>query len=96
MFPCNSCGLCCQYISNIKELKEFDLGNGVCKYFDIKYNICKIYETRPDICRVDKMFKIKYKNYFTKEKFYQMNIEACSALQKQFNIDNNFKIKFEG
>ncbi len=43
MFPCTGCGLCCQNIATVKELKEFDLGNGVCKFFDIKcLNLLKI------------------------------------------------------
>ena len=38
MFPCTSCGLCCQNISTVVELKEFDLGNGVCKHLDTLNN----------------------------------------------------------
>ena len=49
MFPCTGCGLCCQNITNIEELKEYDLGNGVCKYFDSISNKCKIYDDRPNI-----------------------------------------------
>jgi len=49
VFPCTSCGLCCQNIGGIKELKEFDLGNGICKYFDFGNRKCSIYEDRPNI-----------------------------------------------
>jgi hypothetical protein len=92
MFPCTGCGLCCQNISNITELKDFDLGNGICQYFDIQNNICKIYDTRPNICRVDKMFDMKYKQYFTKEVFYMENAKVCNALQEKYKMNKSFRI----
>jgi len=96
MFPCSSCGLCCQNISQIKELKEFDLGNGVCKYFDIDTKLCQIYETRPDICRVDKMFDIKYYQYFMKNEFYTLNANACNSMQEKYNMDRSYRVKLKG
>jgi len=93
MFPCTSCGLCCQNILDIEELKEFNLGNGVCKYFDVVQNNCKIYETRPNICRVDVMFDIKYHKEFTKEKFYILNANACNKIQERYKMDKSFNIK---
>jgi Fe-S-cluster containining protein len=96
MFPCTSCGLCCQNISEIEELKNFDLGNGTCKHFNHISNECNIYETRPNICRVDKMFDIKYHQSFTKEEFHMVNAQACNALQEQYGIDSDFRIKIIG
>lgn len=92
MFPCTNCGLCCQSISEVKELKKFDLGNGVCKYFDFTNNICAIYDTRPDICRVDIMYNKKYHKFFTKKDFYIENAKICNLLQDQYNIDEKYKI----
>jgi len=92
-FPCTGCGLCCQNISTIKELHSFDLGNGVCKYLNLLDNSCKIYENRPDICQVDKMFKIKYSNYFSKDEFYIENAKVCNALQENYGIDKSFRIQ---
>ena len=92
MFPCSGCGLCCQNISHIKELEDFDLGNGVCKYFDIQSKQCLIYDTRPDICRVDKMFDIQYHRYFTKEEFYVKNAEVCNQLQDIYGLDKSYRI----
>jgi len=92
MFPCTGCGLCCQNISDIKELETFDLGNGVCKYFNILDNVCTIYEERPDICRVDKMFELKYQQFFTKKVFYQENARVCNLLQEKYKLDISFKI----
>ncbi len=93
MFPCTSCGLCCQNISKVEELKAFDLGNGICKYFDSLSNGCKIYDTRPDICRIDEMFKTHYHQFFTKEDFYIENAKVCNTLQEQYGLDNSYKIK---
>lgn len=92
MFPCTSCGLCCQNISTINELKEFDLGNGICKYFNIIDNSCSIYDSRPDICKVDKMYETKYNNFFTKNKFYIENAKVCNQLQEKYKLDNSFRI----
>lgn len=92
MFPCNSCGLCCQNISQIKELKDFDLGDGVCKYFNKEDNSCKIYEIRPNICRVDIMFEIEYFKYYEQKEFYRLNAKACNMLQEKFNLDKKYKI----
>ena len=96
MFPCTGCGLCCQNITNIEELKEFDLGNGTCKYFDHSSNGCKIYDTRPNICQVDKMFELKYHKEFNKDKFYILNAKACNSLQEQYGIDSNFRLEIIG
>ena len=92
MFPCTGCGLCCQNITGIKELEDFNLGNGICKYFDKQNNICLIYETRPDICRVDLMFEKEYYKYYNKEEFYKLNAQACDILQEKFNLDKKYRI----
>jgi Fe-S-cluster containining protein len=92
MFPCTACGLCCQNISTVDELKKFDLGNGTCKHYNIIDNNCKIYDTRPDICRIDKMYEIKYNNYFTKKDFYIENAKVCNQLQEKHRLDNSFRI----
>ena len=92
MFPCTSCGLCCQNISNIKELKDFDLGNGICKYFDSLSNSCSIYENRPVICRVDEMYDIEYNKYFTKKDFYIQNAMVCNKLQDKYKLNDSFRI----
>jgi Fe-S-cluster containining protein len=92
MFPCTSCGLCCQNISNIKELKNYDLGNGICVYFDHTNYGCKIYDNRPNICSVDKMFQLEYKKYFTKERFYMENAKVCNTLQEEYGLDRSFKV----
>ena len=93
MFPCSGCGVCCQNISQVKELKDYDLGNGICKYFDTINNNCKIYTTRPDICQIDKMFEIKYYKDYTKKEFYMLNADVCNKIQENLHIDKSFRIK---
>lgn len=92
MFPCTNCGLCCQNITTIDELKDFDLGNGTCKYFNSIDNNCKIYDTRPNICRIDKMYTIKYKKNFTKNNFYIENAKVCNKLQEKYQLDKSFRV----
>jgi hypothetical protein len=93
MFPCTSCGLCCQNIAHIPELSSYDLGNGVCKHFDSIQNQCKIYDNRPNICKVETMFYLEYKKYFTKEDFYMENAKVCNALQEKYGLNENFRIQ---
>ncbi|HZF71240.1 YkgJ family cysteine cluster protein [Sulfuricurvum sp.] len=93
MFPCSNCGLCCRNIDKVKELNEFDLGNGTCKYLDIFSNFCIIYDTRPDICNIDKMFEKEYKAYFDKKEFYILNANVCNHLQYESGLDKKFKIQ---
>ena len=96
MFPCSCCGLCCSKIHNVEELKEFDLGNGICKYLDQITNICSVYDNRPDICSIDRMFEKEYKFYFSKDEFYLMNANACNRLQEEVGMNEKFKINIGG
>ncbi|WP_298496413.1 MULTISPECIES: YkgJ family cysteine cluster protein [Helicobacter] len=80
-FPCTHCGICCKHITNIAELADFDMGNGICKHLNLQSNECEIYENRPDICRVDVIFEKVYRKFFSKSEFYALNISACEALQ---------------
>lgn len=95
MFPCTGCGLCCQNITGIEELNEYDLGNGICKYFDATTNNCEIYDTRPNICQIDKMFEMEYNKYSTKEKFYTVNAKACNSLQISYGINEIFRVNIK-
>lgn len=79
-FECSKCGECCRHINYILELKEFDSGNGIC--INLKDNLCTIYDCRPDICRVDVMYEKAYKEMYTREEFYKLNMDACDKLKK--------------
>ena len=95
MFPCTACGLCCQNISGIEELKGYDIGNGVCRYFNSKEKKCTIYENRPEICSVDKMFEKLYYKEFTQKIFYQANAKVCNQLQEEYGLDKSYRINIE-
>lgn len=91
-FPCTKCGLCCKNIAGITELKDFDLGDGVCKYLNQETNTCTIYVNRPKICQIDSMYEFKYKQLYSKEIFYNLNARICNALQEKHGISQDFRI----
>ena len=89
---CTGCGACCRMVSKVEGFPEEYVGEGgVCKNLDTDTNKCKIYETRPDICNVDKMYYLHTRNKkaktMSKEKYFQMQKEACGLLQKHFGIE---------
>lgn len=55
-FQCEKCGACCQTITGIAELAEYDLGNGRCRMLGLD-NLCTIYSSRPGVCRQDYVYK---------------------------------------
>lgn len=80
-FPCTQCGLCCQNIGEVTELKHWDTGNGTCKHFDQAAG-CKIYKERPLVCRIDEGYQL-FKNQFpSKQAFYEANAKICNDLQQ--------------
>lgn len=81
MFYCTKCGLCCRNVDLISELKEYDSGNGVCKFLT-EENLCSIYDSRPDVCNVEKMYEVKYKFLYTREEYDRLNMKGCILLQK--------------
>ena len=95
MFPCSYCGLCCQNISQIKDLKNFDLGNGICKYYDFTTRHCKIYPNRPDICNIEKMYNRIYFEQYSRQEFYKLNASICNKLQDKYKIDQSYRINME-
>jgi len=95
MFPCTGCGVCCRHIESAIELKEYDLGNGTCKYLNVIDNSCEIYEERPDICRVDKMFDTEYHKHFSRKEFYVKNAEVCNYLQDLHNMDKSYRLNIK-
>lgn len=82
-FPCDSCGLCCQNISHIQELRVFDRGDGVCIHFNFTSKLCTIYKDRPLICRVEQMYQAVYSKFMKKKEFYKLNQSVCEYLKNQ-------------
>ena len=83
MFACDCCGQCCQNLHKSELYKDLDRGDGICKFFCENTNLCTIYEQRPIICNIDKMYKSYFKDFMTKEKYYQMNRSVCQNLRKE-------------
>lgn len=81
-FNCDCCGLCCRHINRSNLLKNFDRGDGVCKYLG-ENNLCKIYENRPDICNVEVGYKKYFADMYTEEEFLKLNYEACKKLKAE-------------
>jgi len=92
MNNCTSCGLCCQHISNVPELIDFDLGNGTCKHYNHIDKSCSIYDNRPDICRVDIMYYNRYHKDFSKNEYIESNAMICNSLQEYYKMDESFRI----
>ena len=82
------------HIGETGLLKEFDRGDGVCKYLTDDKK-CAIYEERPDLCRIDKMYEVYYKKYFSKKEFYIKNAQMCNFLQELHNIDKTYRINIK-
>lgn len=91
-FKCTKCGACCRSIAHIAKLKDFDSGDGVCKYLDFATNECKIYDKRPIVCRVDEMFEKYFSSILSKAEFYKLNAKCCNILQEQQGISENFRM----
>ncbi len=75
-FPCTRCGACCRAIGALPEMREYDLGNGVCKHLTPD-NECAIYDERPALCRID----LLRPPAFTEKHWFDLNIEACRKLR---------------
>jgi len=98
-FNCTGCGLCCQTIKRVLDIKE-DLGNpaiktllrefpykaldnGACEKFDPATKQCLVYETRPDVCRVNRVYERVHAAHLTREQYYRMGEAACARLQQE-------------
>jgi len=91
LFPCTSCGLCCQRISVVPELSAYDRGDGVCMH--LVENRCSIYEERPEICRIDQMFEKVYSKHFSRHEFYLENLKVCKNLQISAGLPEEQQVK---
>ncbi len=82
-FECDKCGICCQHIDSIPQLKEFDSGNGRCIYLS-ENNLCEIYLDRPEICNVEKMYELYFKGEISEEEYICQNKMGCSKLKTKY------------
>ena len=82
-FKCDGCGLCCRHIDRIPPLKNFDTGNGVCKFLDTATNRCSIYLNRSALCNVAVGYQKYFANVYTEEEYLRLNYEACDQLKRE-------------
>ena len=82
-FECDRCGICCQHIDSIPQLKGFDSGNGRCVHL-LENNLCEIYLDRPEICNVDKMYELYFKDIISEEEYIRQNKMGCIELNKKY------------
>ena len=78
-YDCKQCGNCCRHVDIFAEMKNFDRGDGVCKFLTEK-NLCKIYEERPPLCNG----KFVYEKFFpnlTVEEFHKIIEKICRELR---------------
>jgi uncharacterized protein len=91
-FPCTECGACCRSIASANHLKDFDLGNGQCKFLDEKNSQCKIYMNRPLLCRIDEAYEQVFYQWYSKEEYYKLNSNACNELQVKLGIPESYRV----
>lgn len=82
-FNCDCCGLCCRNIGGIPQLRQYDLGDGVCCHLT-DANLCDIYESRPEVCNVERMYS-RFADDMTRAEYFSMMEKACAILK--FNSD---------
>lgn len=63
-------------------MKEFDRGDGICKY--LSGNLCTIYQHRPNICDAEYMWITKYSKIMSREDFEQKSYESCQLIKQHF------------
>lgn len=81
-FECDCCGACCKNIRLSKFYsEELDRGDGVCKHLTAD-NLCEIYSERPFFCNVDAYYEKFLVQKISREKYYEMNYQACKWLKK--------------
>lgn len=87
MFPCEKCGACCRSLNTSPLYADLDRGDGVCRY--LQGNLCSIYEQRPMLCRIDQCYELFYKEQYSLEEYYQLNLDLCHILQQKEALKNS-------
>lgn len=85
-FSCDRCGLCCRRVGRFPFMKEYDRGDGVCRYLTTD-NLCAIYENRPLICNIDLLYEKFYSNVMSRDDYYLLNAEACASMKSSTTED---------
>ena len=72
--------MCCRVIGKI--IPQFDRGDCACIYLT-EDNKCEIYEDRPFICNTVRVYNKYYKDKYTPEEWYELNMRACEVLRNE-------------
>ena len=81
MIRCHEgCGLCCERAGHFGYMKQYDRGDGICKYLTADKK-CAVYEDRPEVCNTDKLYEKFFASKMSREEYDKMNAEACNALR---------------
>lgn len=80
MFKCDKCGLCCKQVGKFPFMKDYNRGDGTCRYLTDE-NTCSIYERRPPICNTELLYERIYSRVMTREEFDRMNTSVCEKLK---------------
>ena len=83
---CSRCGECCRHISGIEELRDFNSGNGVCKF--LNGNICRIFDNRPIACNAERLYYERFADKLSKDDFYDLVVRYCRYFQ---NLKNSIE-----
>ena len=78
-FVCEQCGECCRHIDLVPEMKEYDIGNGTCKY--LSNSKCLIYNKRPNICRGEYVYHQYYEGMDIDE-YYKLLHKYCKSIRR--------------
>ena len=82
MINCSNCNAnCCRQVGKFAYMRNYDRGDGTCKYLD-KDNRCMIYENRPPVCNTDLLYERYYSRFMTREQYDEANAVACEQLRK--------------
>lgn len=84
-YQCKQCGACCCRVQIIPEMKQYDRGDGTCRYLRPDHR-CAIYAHRPPICNG----KYVYEHYFshmTVAAFHQMIAEFCKKIREEQGLE---------
>jgi len=73
-------------------LKEFDRGDGVCRYFDHDLG-CKIYESRPVCCKIDEGYRAFAQHLMGPKEYMQRNADICNSMQAEAGLESKYKVE---
>lgn len=91
-FPCTRCGLCCQNIDKVEQLRQYDRGDGTCIHYQPTVG-CGIYEQRPIACRIDEGYQVFASDRMSLSDFYRVNAQICNQLQEAAGLPLKWRVK---